>query len=198
MKNYAALTFLVPVALSALLATGCQAPPPRVYGELPEFVLSRQDNVEFGSKDLQGRVWIANFIFTRCGLTCPRQTRDLAELQREIADHQHRDAIHFVSVTVDPEHDTQIVLSEYAKAHTIDLKHWSFLTGDRKAIWTLCKEGFMLPVTEGSDTNPNALIDHSAKFVLVDRQNRIRGFYDSTDVEDWKQLKVDLESVLLE
>lgn len=156
---------------------------------LPEFTLTRQDNTDFGSGDLAGQVWIANFIFTRCGMTCPRQTRDLVRLQKQLADHPQRDSIHFVSITVDPEFDTAEVLTAYAEQQGADLAHWSFLTGERKAIWTLCKEGFKLQVTPGSATQVGMLIDHSAKFVLVDREGVVRGFYDSDDPEDWQELQ---------
>lgn len=165
---------------------------------LPEFTLSRQDGAEFGSKDLLGRVWIGNFIFTRCASTCPQQTKDLVSLQNEFADHPRREEIHFVSITVDPEHDTQQQLAEYAKNYQADLKHWSFLTGERKKIWKLCEQGFALPVFHNSDTDPGMLITHSEKCVVVDRENRIRGFYDTSDEQDRKKLTAKIEQVLAE
>ena len=165
---------------------------------LPKFTLSQQDGEDFGSENLRGRVWIGNFIFTRCGLTCPRQTKDLVRLQNEIANHAKRDDLHFVSITVDPEHDTTETLTKFATEYKADLKHWSFLTGDRKKIWSLCKNGFLLPVTQGSDTDPGMLIIHSPLCVLVDRQSRIRGFYNTNDAKDWTKLKLAMERLLAE
>lgn len=165
---------------------------------LPKFSLTQHDGESFGAAELRGRVWIGNFIFTRCGSTCPRQTRDMVRLQNDLADHARRDEIHFVSITVDPEHDTPEVLTAYAEQYKADLNHWSFLTGERKGIWGLCKNGFLLPVSPGSETDPGMLIIHSPRCVLVDRENRIRGFYEMSDPQDLRKLKAALERVLAE
>ncbi len=172
--------------------------PIEIRKPLPTFSLTRQDGRTFGSEDLKGSVWIANFVFTRCASTCPRQTRDFARFQKELADHPRLDGMHFVSITVDPEYDTTDRLTAYGNDYKADFDHWSFLTGERKKIWELSSKGFGLAVFEGSQNDPGMLITHSEKFVLVDRENNIRGFYDSSDAKDWAKLKKKLEAILQE
>ena len=138
---------------------------PPVLGLLPEFELTDQVGETFGSRQLRGKAWIANFIFTRCPATCPAQTAKISEFQGQLQDNPVWDEIRFVSFTVDPEHDTPQVLSEYAKNTNADVHHWKFLTGDREAIWRLSKDGFKLPVSENTD--PEIVITHSPKVCLL-------------------------------
>ena len=168
----------------------------QVLGVLPEFSLTDQSGKSYGSRDLRGKLWVANFIFTRCTATCPAQTAKLYELQRQLQADPAWDEMRFVSFSVDPENDTPEVLAAYAKAAGAEQDHWKFLTGDREAIWRLSKEGFKLPVDEGVD--PGAPITHSPMFVIVDPYLRIRGFYDATTGDGLTKLKQNLNRVLVE
>mgnify|MGYP006154753301 FL=1 len=169
---------------------------PPVLGLLPEFELTDQALETFGSRQLRGKTWIANFIFTRCTATCPAQTAKISEFQGQLQDSPVWDEIRFVSFTVDPEHDTPQVLSEYAKNTNADVHHWKFLTGDREAIWRLSKDGFKLPVSENTD--PEIVITHSPKVMLVDPYLRIRGIYEVTSKEGLARLRHGLDQVLME
>ncbi|MFN0020238.1 MAG: FG-GAP-like repeat-containing protein [Pirellulaceae bacterium] len=160
----------------------------------PEFTLTDQSENTFGTKDLSGRVWIANFIFTHCTATCPMQTDKLAELQREASRWPDWDRVRMVSITVDPERDTTAKLREYAKAHQADEQHWKFLTGKRAEIARISKDGFKLPVSD-ADATP---ITHSSKFILVDAKGQIRGFYDGISDQDNAKLRRDLQQLLAE
>ena len=169
----------------------------RVLGTLPDFTLTEQSGVAIGLADFRNRVWIGNFIFTRCLATCPRQTTMLRLLQDELKTHPKWKDIRLVSITVDPEFDTPEVLAGYSRNHGADSEHWKFLTGPRDAIWNLSKEGFKLPV--GEDPNATDMpIFHSQQFILVDRTGRIRGYYNSGDDRELKKLKDHLEIVLNE
>ncbi|MFP6673719.1 MAG: FG-GAP-like repeat-containing protein [Pirellulaceae bacterium] len=150
---------------------------PPVMQDVPEFSLTDQSGDSFGSEQLVGKVWVANFIFTRCQATCPAQTSQMRKLQQKLAAYPSTAGVHLLSISVDPEFDTPAVLATYAAAANADLEQWKFLTGERDAIWQLSKDGFHLPVSEES-RNSAAPILHDSKFALVDRAGRIRGYYD--------------------
>ena len=169
----------------------------RVMNTLPRFRLRDQNGKQFGSRELFGKVWIATFVFTRCTLTCPEQTAELKRIQDQLASHPARDQIHFVSITVDPEHDTPEVLRSYAGMAGSDLTRWAYLSGKREDIWNLSKDGFKLPVSDGSSV-PETIIAHSQSFVLVDRARRVRGHYDGLQQAARDKLMRDVEVVLLD
>lgn len=156
-------------------------PAPRVYGTLPPFELVDQSGGPYGSEQLRGRVWVANFIFTRCPTVCPRLTSKMFDIQ-----HRTRnlgETFHLVSFTVDPEHDTPAVLRDYAREHRASQRAWTFLTGERPAVEAALLEGFK--VGFGADEGAPLGIFHSSRFVLVDQEMRVRGYY---DVEEEGQL----------
>ena len=168
---------------------------PRVLGTVPRFRFINQDRTPYGSKELDGKVWIATFIFTRCGGTCPLQAAEFAKLQAELADHPAADDIHLVCISVDPKYDRPNVLKAYADRWQADPARWTFLTGDRDSIWRFSKNGMKLPVTDARD-NPDMIIAHSQQFILVDRAQRIRGYYDGLNEVAVRKLKDDLDLVL--
>ena len=165
--------------------------------DVPEFSLVDQAEKRFGSGELLGQIWIANFMFTRCTATCPRQTARFEDLQRTVQLWPDVDRLKLISFTVDPEHDTSSRLEAYAEAHHATASLWKFLTGSRAEIWKLCAEGFKLPVSE-SVTDTSSPITHSPKFVLIDKQHKIRGFYDGLSEPDFRKLIVDARSLLSE
>ena len=154
--------------------------PPMVYGALPEFTLTNQDGEPFGLQDLTGKVWIANFIFTSCGDVCPRLTGRMRELQERL--DNMGDAVHLVSISVDPDRDTPEVLNDYAQRFTARPGFWTFLTGPLDAIEETVVSGFKMGMqrTEVEDTGFFDIV-HGERFVLVDQAANIRGYYESTD-----------------
>jgi enediyne biosynthesis protein E4 len=168
-----------------------------VLGQVPEFTLLDQHNQSFDQWRLWGKVWIADFIFTRCTATCPQQTARFAELSRQLSDELKADRLQFVSFTVDPNHDTPAVLESYAKQHNADAASWTFLTGERPALWSLCERGFKLPVGEQTENTTNPFL-HSTQFVLIDQQGQIRGYYDGLLAEDVARLKKDAVRIVNE
>lgn len=166
-------------------------------GTAPDFELLDQDGNAFGSAQLQGKVWIANFMFTRCTNTCPLQAQRLAEAQSALSEDPVWDGIRFVSITVDPEHDTPGVLKTYAQDYQADQAHWKFLTGPRETIWTLSADGFGLPVRDDA-MNDQMPILHDSKFLLIDRLGQIRGVFDSQSTEAITELRRALGFVVAE
>ena len=155
--------------------------------QLPDFSLTDQRGAPFALSDLQDKVWVADFIFTSCGTICPPMTIEMARLQDEFA----AEDLHFVSFSVDPERDTPEVLFRYADYYGADGDHWSFLTGQKEAIYQLAHEGFNLATGHrGSE------ILHSTRFVLVDQNQQVRGYYDSRSKTHLQQLRRDMQTLL--
>jgi len=149
----------------------------RVLGTVPDFSLTDQTSQPFGMSELRGKVWIANFFFTQCTATCPQQTLQMTSLQKQLQTDERWNEIQLLSISVDPENDSPEALKKYARQSGADEEHWKFLTGDRAAIWNLSQEGFKLGVGEAPDNEEMPLF-HSSKFVLVDAQGQIRGYFD--------------------
>ena len=165
-----------------------------VLGTLPDFTLVDQDAEEFGSDQLRGSVWIADFVFTRCPDMCPMLTSVMARVQRQLAKDPALEDVRLVSISVDPEHDTPARLTDYAEKHGADRGRWAFLTGPRQEIWLLSRDGFRLAVGEAPGS-ADAPIFHSDKFVLADREGRIRGYYDALDQKAQLALMRDIRLV---
>jgi protein SCO1/2 len=178
------------VCLGALAACDAATPePPPVIADAPAFQLVDQRGEAFGDADLDGRVWVADFIFTRCQGFCPRLSSRMAEIQEELRSQPAWQDLRLVSISVDPEHDRPSVLADYAQRYAADPEHWIFLTGEREQIWKLSREGFKLPVGENPGDVGEPLF-HSGRFVLVDRKGRIRGYYEALE-EDGRRALVD-------
>jgi len=164
------------------------------YGSVPDFSLTERDGGTVTLAQLRGKIWIADFIYTSCVDTCPLQTAMMAKLQNEYAG---RPEIQLVSFSVDPERDTPQVLSRYADKFQADSRRWFFLTGQRNRIISLVQQGFHLAVAAlPNDADPSGTIPHSPRFVLVDKQGRIRGYYDSRELEAFVRLKNDIDTLV--
>jgi len=190
---------LVVVLLAVAAATAVQRwrrpEPPPVLGQVPAFSLTNRDGRSIGLADLAGAPWVADFIFTRCPASCPLMTARMARLNRELPDDL---AVRLVSISVDPEHDTPQVLQRYAESFKAP-DRWLFLTGGKQEIYQLSRKGFKLgieiPPPSAPGGPPVEPILHSTRFVLVDGEGRIRGYYDGFDEDSMKKLRRDLEAV---
>ena len=165
-----------------------------LYGSVPDFALTERNGNGVNLAQLRGKIWIADFIYTNCTDTCPLQTGMMAKLQEEYAS---KPDVQLVSISVDPERDTPQVLTQYAAKYQADAQRWYFLTGQRDRIMGLIQDGFHLSVAAlPNDVEPNGLIPHSPRFVLIDRSGQIRGYYDSRELEAFVRLKNDVETLL--
>lgn len=175
---------------------GCRRGPELpALGGLPQFSLKNQQDAQFGSAQLRGKVWIAGFMFTRCPTICPRITRAMRQLQERAA-NEGRD-VQLVSFSVDPENDTPAVLRQYARQYDADLSSWSFLTGDVETVKRTVVDGFKLALEGKADAGaPDFGILHGSHLVLVDRELRIRGYYASSDAARMQQLLEDAARLL--
>ena len=158
---------------------------------VPDFSLIERSGKKVSLADLRGKIWIADFIYTHCTDTCPMQTADMAKLQDRWLNENE---LNLVSFSVDPEHDTPPVLSRYAGRFKADPKRWLFLTGHRPEIVRLVEDGFHLGVASASSHVD--VILHSPRFVLVDKQGQIRGYYNNSDPKAMQRLHQDVASLL--
>ena len=155
------------------------------YGTVPAFQLVNQSGQSFGSAQLAGKIWIADFVYTTCPGPCPMISSRMSELQKPL----EKSDVHLVSFSVDPEKDTPQVLRGYAEKLQADPARWDFLTGPKSAIYKLSHDGFKLAVSDGSDER--GIPVHSTWMVLVDRHSQIRGYYDATEADAVTKLLAD-------
>ncbi len=162
------------------------------YGTVPPFTLVSEKGEQFGSAQLQGKIWIADFIFTNCQGPCPIISTRMAEMQRPL----QNTGVHFVSVSVDPERDTPAVLRDYAEKVKAQPARWDFLTGSKSAIYDLTRHGFKLGISDGKEEIGQPV--HSTRMVLVDRHGTIRGYYDALAADGVTKILADTNHLLRE
>ncbi len=155
--------------------------------EVPEFSLVERSGRVVERSDLDESVWIASFIFTRCPASCPKISAVMAQIQ----DALDSEAIHLVSISVDPAYDSPEVLTRYAERFEADPERWWFLTGNEEAARGLVTGGFKLPAIE-TDAEAQAQgaeqISHSGRLALVDVRGQIVGYFDSSDPQQVETL----------
>ena len=184
------------------------------YGQVPDFALVERSGTGVTLADLRGKAWVANFIYTQCTETCPTQSLQVSRLQAEFATEPD---LRLVSITVDPERDTPEVLARYAERYRADRGRWLFLTGPKRAIYQLAADGFKLSVVDPDDAKQTGgmlrilrprlafathgskgLVIHSSRFVLVDRQARIRAYHRPDDEPSLERLRRNMKILLRE
>jgi protein SCO1/2 len=179
----AAVFSLLAVLVVGLVTAGClrtRALP--VYGQVPDFRLISQTGEPFDRQQLRGKIWVADFIFTHCTGSCPRMSSQLSRVQSAVAEMPD---VRLVSFSVDPQRDTADVLAQYARRYHAEPGRWLFLTGDPKTLDALDRRSFLLGNVDGS-------LEHSTRFVLVDRQGKIRGYYGAAQDDPTAGLLVDI------
>ena len=160
---------------------------PQIYGHVQKFAFTDEDGKPFDSAQLNGKVWIADFFFTRCPGTCLSMAKAMRGLRQDLG--PLAGAIPTVSLTMDSEFDSPSVLKEYHQSRADGLSNWFFLTGNKDAIMRLSRESFMLAAQEKIRDDGDIL--HSTHFVLIDKQMQIRGFYDGLDAAQVQRLTTD-------
>ena len=179
------------LALCALALPSCRkADPLPDLGHVPAFSLLDQSGAPKSAAALRGKVWVADFFFTRCPTICPRITRRMRAVQQ--AAQAANQPLTLVSFSVDPENDTPPALLAYAQRYQADLATWSFLTGDLEVVKRTVVDGFKLALDGKPDPSAeNGGIIHGSHLVLVDKSLTIRGYYRSDDDDAMKQLLID-------
>ena len=163
-------------------------PPPGIFGKIPAFALTNQLGRPVSGSNLLGQVWVADVIFSRCPIACERMTQKMAALQSAVAPGQ---PVKFISLTADPDFDTSAVLQKYGERHQSSPERWNFLTGPKKEVYELAINGLKFIVVDNTEKNPPKIEEyflHSQQFALVDKQGRIRGWFDSAEPDSQKNI----------
>lgn len=168
-----------------------------VLGNVPAFALTEHTGQPITLNNLLGKIWVTNFFFTTCRSICPIMQDNMKEVQKAFAGNPQ---VQIVSFTVDPERDTVTVLRDYASRKGAIPGKWSFVTGEKRAIYRLARQGFKLAADDVPEELQGTRHDfiHSEKFVLVDAQGRIRGYYSGLDMEQVHRLIEDAHKLLRE
>ncbi len=156
--------------------------------KIADFSLINQNGDTITQKNYEGKIYVADFFFTRCMTICPVMTNNISKLQEVF---KNDDDVMFLSHSVTPVMDSVPILREYAdKKGVIDAK-WNITTGDKKHIYNLSRKSYFAVLDEGDGGLQDFV--HTENFVLVDKKRQIRGFYDGTDNEDIERLIVDIK-----
>ena len=187
------VTLLALIWLRQLEVNALRARNVSSYGTVPAFTLINQNGKNFGSADLRGKVWIADFVYTTCPGPCPMISNRMSELQDPLKNTD----VHLVSFSVDPDKDTPKVLQGYAEKLGAEEGRWDFLTGPKVTIYNLSRNGFKLATIDASEA-PERQPVHSTRMILVDRHGEIRGYYDAVEADAVTKIVADTTHLLRE
>lgn len=194
-----AMAFVVAAALIAAAYVNLKSTAPRPLpahlekiSQVPPFSIKDQTGNDLTLDDLKGKIWVANFFFTRCLGPCPLITQRMADLNTKLG--KVRDKVALVSFTVDPSHDTPEVLAQYGAAQGADPAYWKFLAATQEDIDQIVVKGLLQPVSKEPDGTPA----HSSRFVIVDADGWLRGFQDGINPEVVQKLMVDIGDLMQE
>jgi len=165
--------------------------------KIAPFEFKNQNDVFITEKNYENKIYVADFFFTTCPTICPKMTDNMVWLQNQLKKYPD---IKFLSFSVTPDIDTPEILKKYAQKKGIDETRWNLVTGNKKDIYYLARKSF-LAVKTGK---PDELYDmvHTENIILVDKNKRIRGFYDGTNLdnptenEQTKNMKQLLEDII--
>ena len=154
---------------------------------IADFKLINQNGDTITNNEYEGKIYIADFFFTRCQNICIAMAYNMSELQEY---YKNEDDILFLSHSVTPEIDSISVLKEYANNKGVIDGKWNVTTGRKKHIYELARKSYFAVLDEGNGDENDFI--HTEQFILVDKERRIRGFYDGTDKNEMKKLKEDV------
>jgi len=164
-----------------------------VYHQIPSFRFLNQDSVYVSEKDIEGKVYVADFFFTTCPTICPKMKTQMLRIYERYKD---RDEVRIISHSIDPDFDTPNVLKDYASRLQVKAPKWNLLTGDKAAIYQLGQKSYMVSAQE--DPNEAGGFVHSGAFILVDKNRHVRGIYDGTVEAEVNHLLEDMELLFKE
>jgi len=163
-----------------------------VYHSIADFAFINQVGDTIRKEDMAGKIYVADFFFTTCPTICPVMKKEMLRVYEQFKGEPN---FRILSHSIDPTHDTQAVLKDYAeKLGVPDATTWNFLTGDQEKIFEIGQTSY-LTTTMADDMEPGGFL-HSGAFLLVDQQGRIRGVYDGTKTEQVDRLLADIPKLL--
>ena len=160
------------------------------YHRISDFSLLNQNGNNVTQEDYKNKIYVADFFFTTCPDICPIMTGNMLYLQENLKDTN----VMLASFSVTPKIDTVEVLKEYSTLKGVDDSKWNLMTGDKKQIYDLARKSYL--VAKAIPDGKNHGMIHTENFVLVDRDKRIRGYYDGTNIEDMDKLLDDIQILI--
>ena len=160
------------------------------YHRISDFSLLNQNGNNVTQEDYKNKIYVADFFFTTCPDICPIMTGNMLYLQENLKDTN----VMLASFSVTPKIDTVEVLKEYSSLKGVDDSRWNLMTGDKKQIYDLARKSYL--VAKAIPDGKNHGMIHTENFVLVDRDKRIRGYYDGTNIEDMDKLLDDIQILI--
>ena len=164
-----------------------------VYHTIQAFSFINQDSVIVTNDTFSGRVYVADFFFTSCPTICPVMKKQMLRVYDFFVENED---VLFLSHTIDPAYDSVAVLREYARRLGADSERWHFVTGSKEDIYKIAQVSYMSVAAEDEEAEGGFI--HSGRFILVDKERRIRGAYDGTDPADVDKLMADITTLLSE
>ncbi len=156
--------------------------------QIPSFSLVNQEGITITEKDVEGKIYVANFFFTTCRNICTKMTTNMHLIQEAFADDEQ---IYLISHSVTPESDSVPKLKKYALENKIRSDKWSLLTGDKSSIYRIAKQEYFAGDTIGFYQTGNEFL-HTENFILIDKHRRIRGVYNGTLLVEIERIKEDI------
>jgi protein SCO1/2 len=161
---------------------------------IPAFSFKDQEGKDFTEANVEGKIYVANFFYTKCRGICPKMTTNMSLLQEA---YKNDSTIVLLSHSVTPELDSITVLKNYAILNKVDSKKWHLLTGGKNEIYALAKQQYFAGDSVGFYQTGNEFL-HTENFILVDQKRRIRGVYNGTLVIEIDRIKEDIQTLKLE
>lgn len=163
------------------------------YHTVKPFLFIDQHNENVTEETVRGKIYVTDFFFTTCQSICPVMS---SQLERVYEKFRNNNEVLILSHTVAPEEDSVSVLMDYAKLHGVNDKRWLFVTGEKKHLYDMARQSYLLNDEHGNGDEEDFI--HTQNFALVDKERRLRGFYDGTDSLEVSRLITDMELLLEE
>ena len=157
------------------------------YHKISDFSLTNQNGDTITQDYYENKIYIADFFFTTCPTICPIMTKNMFEVQEKTL----KQNVLLVSYSVTPEIDSIAQLKKYALENKVNDNKWNLLTGDKKQIYELARKSYLVAKNDGDGGKYDMI--HTENFVLIDKEKRIRGYYDGTNKEDIDKLLSDVK-----
>lgn len=164
-----------------------------LYHTIADFKFINQNGDSISQNDFKNSVYVTDFFFTTCHTICPIMSTQMNKIYEK---YKNNEEVKFLSHTVDPEIDSVKQLFEYSQKFQANASQWMFVTGDKKKLYDIARTSYFMDAQQG-DGGPDDFI-HTQNFALIDKDKRIRGYYDGTDSVQIEQLIKDIDLLLAE
>ncbi|MEO7312735.1 MAG: SCO family protein [Chitinophagaceae bacterium] len=155
---------------------------------IPAFSFTNQAGELVTEKTTEGKIYVADFFFTRCPGICPTLTKNLGIVQDSLKDDP---GVLLLSHSVTPESDSTSVLQRYAKEHHVIAGKWHLLTGNRDSIYTIARQSYFADEDLGQQKDATDFL-HTENMLLIDKHRRIRGIYKGTSATEMQNIVADI------